>query len=276
MPTDEQRALWAAIRAQPDDDTPRLVYADWLQENGDEARAEFIRLQCQIAQLPADRRTQRKVLPALEHRERVLCMTNRARWVEPLFRAIARPGPGVNLEAWFRTTVVQFHRGFLVGLRLDLDGAHRLVTAGVDLEPLQNVLVTQGWVKYNPKKLAEVFAWDGVGCIAQFTLEGATDDCVGSITAGPSARLLRLTLHSGEITDAGASFLAEWPSAATLTFLSLSGNRIGDRGAEALAASPHLDGIAELRLERNPISREARRRLVLRFGGNVFLDPEPV
>ncbi len=39
-------ALLAAIIANPDDDTPRLVYADWLDENGDETRAEFIRVQC--------------------------------------------------------------------------------------------------------------------------------------------------------------------------------------------------------------------------------------
>lgn len=31
--TDEQRALLAAIRANPEEDTPRLAYADWLQEN---------------------------------------------------------------------------------------------------------------------------------------------------------------------------------------------------------------------------------------------------
>jgi uncharacterized protein (TIGR02996 family) len=33
------------VCANPDDDTPRLVFADWLQENGEEARAEFIRIQ---------------------------------------------------------------------------------------------------------------------------------------------------------------------------------------------------------------------------------------
>jgi uncharacterized protein (TIGR02996 family) len=45
----ERDALYAAILANPDDDTPRLVYADWLDENGDDndrARARFIRLQC--------------------------------------------------------------------------------------------------------------------------------------------------------------------------------------------------------------------------------------
>jgi uncharacterized protein (TIGR02996 family) len=42
-------ALLAAIRAAPDDDAPRLVYADWLDEHGHPERAEFIRLQVQLA-----------------------------------------------------------------------------------------------------------------------------------------------------------------------------------------------------------------------------------
>jgi uncharacterized protein (TIGR02996 family) len=41
----------AAICASPDDDLPRLVYADWLDEHGDPARAEFIRLQCHTARV---------------------------------------------------------------------------------------------------------------------------------------------------------------------------------------------------------------------------------
>jgi uncharacterized protein (TIGR02996 family) len=46
----EREALLRAVCENPDDDTPRLVFADWLQENGEEARAEFIRLQCRWAQ----------------------------------------------------------------------------------------------------------------------------------------------------------------------------------------------------------------------------------
>jgi uncharacterized protein (TIGR02996 family) len=41
----DRDALLAAIRADPDDDTARLVYADWLQENGQSERGEFIRAQ---------------------------------------------------------------------------------------------------------------------------------------------------------------------------------------------------------------------------------------
>jgi uncharacterized protein (TIGR02996 family) len=40
-------ALLAGIVAHADADLPRLVAADWLEENGDAERAAFIRLQCE-------------------------------------------------------------------------------------------------------------------------------------------------------------------------------------------------------------------------------------
>lgn len=45
----EEESLMATIIEYPDDDTPRLVFADWLQENGEYDRAEFIRIQCELA-----------------------------------------------------------------------------------------------------------------------------------------------------------------------------------------------------------------------------------
>ena len=41
------------IVANIDDDTPRLVFADWLMENGQDERAEFIRVQVERARLPS-------------------------------------------------------------------------------------------------------------------------------------------------------------------------------------------------------------------------------
>ena len=38
-----------AIYAAPDDDLPRLVFADYLDEQGDSDRAELIRVQCERA-----------------------------------------------------------------------------------------------------------------------------------------------------------------------------------------------------------------------------------
>src|SRR5262249_10339211 len=49
-----QEQLLAAIRANPDDDAVRLVYADWLEEHGDPDRAEFIRVQITLDGLPPD------------------------------------------------------------------------------------------------------------------------------------------------------------------------------------------------------------------------------
>lgn len=41
------------ILADPAANGPRLVYADWLEEHGEPERAEFIRVQCELAKVPA-------------------------------------------------------------------------------------------------------------------------------------------------------------------------------------------------------------------------------
>lgn len=45
----DRDALLAAILAHPDEDTPRLAFADWLEENGQGDRAAFIRAQIEEA-----------------------------------------------------------------------------------------------------------------------------------------------------------------------------------------------------------------------------------
>ena len=53
----EREAFMSAILATPDDDTPRLVFADWLDEHGttdeDRAHAPLIRAQCRLELLPS-------------------------------------------------------------------------------------------------------------------------------------------------------------------------------------------------------------------------------
>lgn len=48
----DRDAFLAAIVARPADDLPRLVFADWLDEQGEAARAEFVRVQCELAKCP--------------------------------------------------------------------------------------------------------------------------------------------------------------------------------------------------------------------------------
>jgi uncharacterized protein (TIGR02996 family) len=72
----QEKAFLQAIVKNPDDDTSRLVYADWLEEQGDAARAEFIRVQIELARggVPAARRRQ------LKARERELFSRHKNHW----------------------------------------------------------------------------------------------------------------------------------------------------------------------------------------------------
>jgi uncharacterized protein (TIGR02996 family) len=92
-------ALLAAIRAAPADDAPRLVYADWLDEHGQPERAEFIRVQCELA---------RRDTPVLRRREAELLAAHHDAFAGHL----AAPGLRFRFERGF---VVAFgHAGVFV------------------------------------------------------------------------------------------------------------------------------------------------------------------
>jgi uncharacterized protein (TIGR02996 family) len=83
----DEAGFLAAIRADPDDDTPRLVYADWLDERGgdaDVARAEYIRLSIELARAGLGR-----IVPpewkAKQERVRALFVKHSRDWFPELF-----------------------------------------------------------------------------------------------------------------------------------------------------------------------------------------------
>ena len=49
VPRPELLGLLAACKERPDDDGPRLVLADWLEENGESDPAAFVRAQVRRA-----------------------------------------------------------------------------------------------------------------------------------------------------------------------------------------------------------------------------------
>ncbi len=64
----EDESFLAGISAARDDDTLRLVYADWLEERGEDVRGEYLRLLCALAALPQSQTRKRKPLQArLQH-----------------------------------------------------------------------------------------------------------------------------------------------------------------------------------------------------------------
>src|SRR5262245_50511584 len=107
-----EEAFLADIRANPEDDASRLIYADWLEDHGDPVRAEFIRLQCQLARVSPASRTSSRVA-ALERREVQLWEEHRDEWAGPIERehhvsvTMCRRGfpdsVSVNLADWGRS-----------------------------------------------------------------------------------------------------------------------------------------------------------------------------
>src|SRR5438270_2655126 len=81
-------AFLEAILEEPDDDGLRLIYADWLEEHGGEARAEFIRVQIERARLADNDARQWD----LAEREQQLLAEHEANWTAPLRPFVRRCG----------------------------------------------------------------------------------------------------------------------------------------------------------------------------------------
>src|SRR5215213_5526247 len=96
----DEPALLQAVREQPDQDLPRLAYADWLEENGEQPRAAFIRAQIQRARLPWDDDRQAELQAA----ERRLLIGHGLDW----------------LPAEVPIPAVRFRRGFVEGIIGDI------------------------------------------------------------------------------------------------------------------------------------------------------------
>jgi uncharacterized protein (TIGR02996 family) len=79
----EHEAFHLAILDDYDNDAPRLVYADWLDEHGHPAMAEFIRLGCEFARQIAEV-GQSRATDDLWQRSQRLFRAHRAEWLGPL------------------------------------------------------------------------------------------------------------------------------------------------------------------------------------------------
>ena len=137
MSSREARGFLAAICSNPEDDTARLVFADWLDEQGNAPRAEFIRVQVERAALPEwDARRVRLLM-----RERALLAQHEAAWRAelpavrgvtwgPFRRGFVAEKYGVLIDALYAGRVVQ-HIETLVKFE---DGRSGLVAADLRIE----------------------------------------------------------------------------------------------------------------------------------------------
>lgn len=111
----DEKALLAAIWEHPHDDTVRLAYSDWLQENGQAERAEFIRVQVEAANLGYWDDSPRKL--ALLHAEERLKKAFGTTWrsevpgssrQERFSRGFILPGRRFSTKAFLRLRVGDF------------------------------------------------------------------------------------------------------------------------------------------------------------------------
>jgi uncharacterized protein (TIGR02996 family) len=227
-------AFVQAILDDPDDDSLRLIYADWLEERGD-PRGEFIRVQYALAGMDADdpRRG------PLEAREQTLLTEHAAGWAGPL--------PGL-VEKY------TFGRGFVEKVTLDAQGFLERGRELFRLSPVQTVRLSR-W----HSQIASVASAPHLARVRGLDLRHLRLFDVGSaplrslLSSLYLDRLTSLDLTSNHIGDAGAAFLAGSPRMVGVTALHLAVNNIGTAGLHSLARSSNFPRLATLDLSGNPL-----------------------
>lgn len=274
----DEAALLRAVCDSPDDDTPRLVYADWLDENPDapggtpdgrRARAAFIRLDVELpqhAQVYGDPRW-----AEIASQTEALIRAHWQEWAAPL-KAVPRvKWPGQL--AW----PGGYDRGFVDLVEFST------ARAFAEQAPHVYALTPGGYLHFSrlTPRTAGVLRLPHMRTVHTLNLGQGWREHPGGYQH-----------RSQEIGTVGAEALAANPTLTRLHTLLLAGGRIGDAGAEALAVAadagrfPRLNQQpsyrAELDLTANDLTASGlaavlRSRLVagvgrLRLAGNPLGD----
>ncbi|MDY3561703.1 TIGR02996 domain-containing protein [Gemmata sp. JC673] len=264
----DRDALLAAIRVHPDEDTPRLAYADWLDEHGDAAQAEFIRAQCELAAAADEYGGSHAMYEFLRDRyhhgllttdwsridagvHRLVTLETRANELLNRHRGAWEPPAGGSARVRWAdrdddaTRLNGFARGF--PHRLALDEPTNIKNAARRLRevPPVTLVAHHGFSAKTVERLAEVGL---TGWVTGLDLRGGCADglrAFGHLPAAGSVR--RLTVR---YTDAPATIaaLADAPHWTGLRELDLSETEVRADALEGLLAAGRLGGLRRLRL----------------------------
>ncbi len=258
--TDEDRLLEAIIAA-PDDDAPRLVYADWLQGRGD-PRGELILLQCQLAAAPDDER--RRHIRIVENK---LLADHGDRWTAPVLAVLPTPVPGMKYE-------LEFVRGFVELAKISLACLPRLEVLLERAPLLRRLRIVPGGIlgmqMVQQPRLTGLLDVPGLARLTslELTLPGGGNVLADDIASSPALCNLRTLTIKGSV----------WGEAAGYYDAKREDLALDDLGAAALAGSRHLAGLRELYLDDNrlttagvaTIAAGAWRLRSLGFGNNLL------
>jgi uncharacterized protein (TIGR02996 family) len=287
-----EKGFLADIVQHPNDDAPRLVYADWLDEHGNPDLASFIRVQCALARLPdgCPGRVE------LEEQEHDLEGLHGAAWgaalgpgvCEPQFRRGLVEVASMTARSFvrragklYRMTPLRRLRVKVVGpdVRVPVDRPYRPNLARRDCRDQVAILehlLTSPYLAHlealdlTHARFGDAGAFALAACphlrnLSVLVLDrtGIGDDGLTALAASPTlARLTMLTLSGNEVGEKGAQALANSPYLGRLEALDLSRNQLGDVGATALGRSAHLGALRRVALVGNGIGLEGLRALL--------------
>jgi uncharacterized protein (TIGR02996 family) len=235
-------------KCHPEDDAPRLILADWLDEHDQPDRAEVVRLQCGLADLTEE---EQRGTPEW-HRVQELLARHHDAWLGPF----TRPGWAVTVE---RGLV-----GLTVPARTLLADAGRLAACE------EWVWVEQVRVEQSAGVLDEVLASPLLRRVGRLALP---DNPIGplaqALDRAPALETLSgLNLYRCDPAADGVAVLAGIARLGQLATLNLNGNReedvnrLGSAGVRALAESPYLGRLRSLSLAENGLAAEDLLSLV--------------
>jgi uncharacterized protein (TIGR02996 family) len=223
-----EEGFLADILAHPDDNVPRLVYADWLDEHGDPVRADFIRVQIEKLQvsLEDDRGEELRV------REGRLLFGQMQAW---------------RTQWGMKTADLRLRRGFVEWLGISAAQWVRHRKKVVAATPLRDLSLSE----LKLPSLRTVLKSDTLAGLRLLDLSDNElgDELAVQVAQAPHvSRLQALHLRGCKLTSAGVTSLANSPHLANLKVLELSNNALGDDGATALGSTPFLKSLEELHL----------------------------
>ncbi len=277
----EALALYQAILADPDDDTPRLVYADWLDEHDQPARAEFIRLQCRLAHMNEwdEGYTEARVRAdrlEIEHGEEWVVRPRGSSGLNFAWKPFVRGFIGKarvvrNLSAavshrWYGNFPISHAEFTIRGLEKTIPNFARLAN---DVFPHLRSFCLD--VEYNCPGNSQAWAAHtiatnrGFAGLTKLEIKGIPSlASLENIVASPNLRRLEsLTIRGEGFNDDHARLLAVKLNLPALRVLELGHRGITVAGAEALAAAEWFGQLHTLRLLGHEHLGEAGLRVLL-------------
>jgi uncharacterized protein (TIGR02996 family) len=255
----------AAIGQNPEDDSHRLVFSDWLEENGEPARAEFVRLQLTLAKMAPDdpgrsdaERREAELLAA----HRAAWLTELPRWAQKERHVVFRRGFVAELSLTEKAFLNKADELFAVtpleGVRLRLVTRDlKALTSSPRLSRLRKLDLTRNVLKHdNVVRLAKAKAPNLTELILdENDVDGRTVQAL--LQSKTLVNLERLSLRRTRMCGDDPKIVAKTPNASRLRSLNLHDNQCNDEGVTALANSPHLSNLSELDLGYTVISPAA-------------------